>query len=141
MSSAIEFRGLDEVLDMLDKKVSPEKIQRALKKACMPVERRAKQLAPKGKSGDLRRSIESKVEGLEGIVFTPLEYAPYVEYGTGLYAEEGGRKDVPWAYEDEETGELIWTAGQHPIPFMRPALDENREEIKRILAEELLKDD
>lgn len=141
MSGAIEFRGLDEILDMLDKKVSTEKIQRALKKACQPVERRAKQLAPKGKSGDLRRSITSKVEDLEGIVYTPLEYAPYVEYGTGLYAEEGGRKDVPWAYEDEETGELIWTAGQHPMPFMRPALDENREEIKRILAEELLNND
>ncbi len=70
-----------------------------------------------------------------GMVYTPLEYAPYVEYGTGLYAEEGGRKDVPWAYEDEETGELIWTAGQHPSPYMRPALNENRQQILRILRE------
>ena len=53
-----------------------------------------------------------------------------VEYGTGLYAEGGnGRKEVPWAYKDEKTGELIWTAGQHPHPFMRPALNDNRNDI------------
>ena len=36
---------------------------------------------------------------------------------------------MPWAYEDEKTGELIWTAGQHPHPFMRPALNDNRDAI------------
>ena len=72
--------------------------------------------------------------GIEGVVFTPLEYAPYVEYGTGLFAEEGGRKDVPWCYQDDE-GEWHTTSGQHPQPFMRPALDENREQILRILKE------
>ena len=72
-----------------------------------------------------------------GTVFTPLEYAPYVEYGTGLYAESGGRKDVPWAYKDEKTGKLIWTAGQHPNPFMRPALNENRERIVGLIREGL----
>lgn len=137
---SIEFRGLEEVLGKLDKIDNPENIQKALKTACLVVERRAKQIAPKGKTGELRRSITSKVEDLEGIVYTPLEYAPYVEYGTGLFAEEGGRKDVPWAYYDEETGELIFTSGQKPQPFMRPALDENREEIKRIIAEGLVND-
>lgn len=140
MSANIEFRGLDEILGMLDDMGEVENVQKALKKACLVVERRAKQLAPKGRTGELRRSITSKVEDLEGIVYTPLEYAPYVEYGTGLFAEEGGRKDVPWAYYDEETGELIFTSGQAPQPFMRPALDENIEEIKRIIAEGLVND-
>jgi HK97 gp10 family phage protein len=93
--------------------------------------------APKG-TGELRRSITSKVDeeggDLVGIVYTPLEYAPYVEYGTGLFAEEGGRKDVPWHYQDDE-GEWHTTSGQHPQPFMRPALNENREQIIRILKE------
>lgn len=137
--SSIEFRGMDDVLAMLDDRGKIENVQKALEKACLLVERTAKQKAPKD-TGELRRSITSKVEGLEGIVYTPLEYAPYVEYGTGLFAEEGGRTDVPWAYEDEETGELIWTSGQHPKPFMRPALDENREEIMRIIAEGLVDD-
>ena len=101
------------------------------------VEAAAKQYAPKG-NGELRRSITSKVENAEGSVFTPLEYAPYVEYGTGLFAENGGRQDVPWSYQDDE-GEWHSTSGQKPQPFMRPALDENIAMIKQILKEELTK--
>ena len=129
-----EIKGLDEVLDRLDGLLDNSKLQAALGKACALVERSAKQKAPKG-NGELRRSITSKVEGSAGIVFTPLEYAPYVEYGTGLFAEEGGRLDVPWNYQDDK-GDWHRTSGQHPQPFMRPALDENREQIKRIIKEE-----
>lgn len=136
----IEFDGLDDVLKSLEKPISQERLDKILMKACLVVEAAAREKAPKDK-GDLARSITSRVEDNAGIVYTPLEYAPYVEYGTGLFAEGGnGRKDVPWAYEDEETGELIWTSGQHPQPYMRPALDENREEVKRILREGLLSD-
>lgn len=111
------------------------------KKALAKVERSAKQKAPKD-TGALRRSITSKVEregdDFVGYVFTPLEYAPYVEYGTGLFAESGGRKDVPWNYQDDK-GEWHSTSGQKPQPFMRPALQENREEILRILKRDMFK--
>lgn len=135
MSNEIKLEGLDEVLAKLDKISSPQNIEKALGKACALVERSAKQKAPKG-DGELRRSITSQVEGLQGVVFTPLEYAPYVEFGTGLFAEGGqGRTwDLPWSYQDEK-GEWHSSKGQHPSPFMRPALDENREEIKRIIKE------
>jgi len=86
----------------------------------------------------LARSITSKVENLEGIVFTPLEYAPYVEYGTGLFAEGGGRTDVPWRYQDAK-GEWHTTSGQNPQPYMRPALNENKERIVKTIKEGLLK--
>ena len=78
---SIEFDGMKEVLDSLEACVDEETINKALTKACLVVEARAKQLAPKG-IGDLRRSITSKVEDLQGVVYTPLEYAPYVELGT-----------------------------------------------------------
>jgi HK97 gp10 family phage protein len=133
--SDIRFDGLDDVMSSIDSLASTEKVQAALGKACALVERSAKQKAPKG-IGELRRTITSKVEGLQGIVFSPLEYAPYVEYGTGLFAEEGGRTDVPWNYQDDE-GNWHTTSGQKPQPFMRPALDENRQEILRILKEGL----
>jgi HK97 gp10 family phage protein len=133
----IKLEGMNDVLEMLAQLSDPEKANRALGKACALVERSAKQKAPKD-SGDLRRFITSKVENGRGIIFTPLEYAPYVEYGTGLFAEDGGRSDVPWHYKDDEG---VWhtTSGQKPQPFMRPALNENREEIKRIIKEELTK--
>lgn len=129
-----EIRGVEEVIDRIDSLYDVNRLQAALGKACALVERSAKQKAPKD-SGELRRSITSKVEGTEGVVSTPLEYAPYIEFGTGLFAENGGRLDVPWNYQDDE-GNWHSTRGQHPQPFMRPALDENREQIKRILAEE-----
>ena len=137
MSAEIKFEGLDEILDKLDKISSNANIEGALGTCCALVERSAKQKAPKD-NGELRRSITSKVEGTQGIVFTPLEYAPYVEYGTGLFAEDGGRTDVPWNYQDDE-GEWHSTSGQKPQPFMRPALEENQELIKQILMEELTK--
>lgn len=131
-----EIKGIDEVLVRLNRIADPESLQAALGKACVLVERSAKQKAPKD-SGELRRSITSRIENGVGIVFTPLEYAPYVEYGTGLFAEESGRRDVPWHYQDDK-GEWHSTNGQKPQPFMRPALDENREEIKRILRDEVI---
>lgn len=133
----IEFRGLDELTKKLDGMTDPALVNAALGRACALVERSAKIKAPKD-SGELRRSITSKVENGEGIVFTPLEYAPYVEFGTGLFAEEGGRTDVPWAYQDDK-GEWHTTSGQAPQPFMRPALDENKEQIIRIIKEGITK--
>lgn len=136
MSTEIKVEGLDEVLERLNKLADPNKLEAALGKACALVERSAKQKAPKG-NGELRRSITSKVDMSEqqGIVFTPLEYAPYVEYGTGLFAEDGnGRQDVPWHYQDEK-GEWHTTSGMKPQPYMRPALDENRADIIRIIKE------
>ena len=71
---SIDFEGLDNILSALDGLLSEEKVGSGLAKACALVEASAKRKAPKG-SGELRRSISSKVEGETGIVFTPLEYA------------------------------------------------------------------
>lgn len=132
---AVKVDGIEELVVDLEGMANASTMHRALKKVGAVVERTAKQKAPKD-SGALRRSITSEVEGTTCTVFTPLEYAPYVEYGTGLFAEQGGRKDVPWTYRDDE-GNFYKTRGQHPQPFMRPALDENREQITKILGEAL----
>lgn len=134
----IELEGLEELLEKFDSLTDPSKFTKALGKACALVERDAKQKAPKD-SGELSRSITSEVNGLTGIVYTPLEYAPYREYGTGLFAENGGRQDVPWSYQDDE-GNWHSTSGMPPHPYMRPALNENREKILEILREGLVSD-
>ena len=136
---SIEVQGVDSIIERLEGLVDERKLQMALGKACALVERSAKQKAPKG-TGELRNSITSKVEGEVGVVYTPLEYAPYVEFGTGLFAENGGRTDVPWCYQDDE-GNWHSTSGMHPQPYMRPALNENREQIKRILKEGITAND
>lgn len=134
---AVQFKGFEKIIEAMDNLVAKEEATRAIQKACALVERTAKQKAPKD-TGALRNSIQSRIEregeDIVGIVFTPLEYAPYVEYGTGLFAEESGRK-TPWIYEDEKTGKGVFTQGQKPQPYMRPALNENRERIVEILKE------
>ena len=139
---AIEIEGIGKVLKRLEKLSNTENIEKAMGKACAVVEAAAQQNAPKD-TGALRNSITSKVENrnghIEGVIFTPLEYAPYVEYGTGLFAESGGRKDVPWNYQDDK-GEWHSTSGQKPQPFMRPAVEDNRNKIIEILGEGIKND-
>ena len=132
----LKLEGANELIAKFDKLAKAENVESALEKCCLLVERDAKEKAPKG-NGELRRSITSKIENegedMVGVVYTPLFYAPYVEYGTGLFAEGGnGRKDVPWSYQDEK-GEWHSTSGQNPQPYLRPALNENREKILELL--------
>ena len=127
----VKITGLTELTQKLDNLLD---INDGMKKCCALVERSAKEKVPV-QTGELRRSITSKVEnnGLEvtGTIYTPLEYAPYIEYGTGLFAEKGGRP-TPWCYQDDK-GEWHTTSGQPPQPYMRPALNENRTAILEIL--------
>lgn len=166
MSNKITISGVEEITAKLNSIADGETFKKAVGKACALVERAAKEKAPKGNSGNLRNSITSKVENdgnnIVGTVYTPLEYAPYVEFGTGLFAEGGkGRKEVPWVYveggsSDGNNSKKVYTEqeavatveflqekgldakltyGEHPNPFMRPALIENKQNIMQILKE------
>ena len=132
---SVKIEGLEHLNKTLETLLSTENMTQAMGQACAAVESSAKKKAPKD-SGALRRSIASKVEteggNIQGIVYTALEYAPYVEYGTGLFAESGGRTNVPWVYQDDE-GNWHSTKGQKPQPFLRPALNENRKTVVKIL--------
>lgn len=132
--------GADALIRKLDDIANADAIKSNMDNAVAIVEAAAKRKAPKD-TGELRRSIESKVETssneVKGTVFTNKEYAPYVEFGTGLFAEEGGRS-TPWSYEDDN-GEWHKTVGQKPQPYMRPALSENRDTIKNMLVEGVIK--
>lgn len=114
------------------------RLRSGIEKACILVEEAAKEKCPVD-NGNLRRSITHKVtDSFECEVFSDLPYAPYVEYGTGLFAEDGkGRTDVPWRYQSDD-GEWHTTLGQQPQPFLRPAVSENRDKIMEIVKTELM---
>lgn len=80
----ITIKGLEQIFEHIEEHIDVEKIKRAMGKACALVEASAKKNAPKD-TGALRNSITSevKVEDGEvvGIVYTPLEYAPYIMCG------------------------------------------------------------
>jgi hypothetical protein len=68
--------------------------------------------------GILRSSINGEVDGLNGIVGTPIHYAPYMEFGTG------GLVDVPEGLEDyamKFKGAGIKQVNLFPRPFLIPA--------------------
>ena len=130
---SVRVEGIDALVAELNGLINEDKVQQGLTKACLIVERAAREKAPKD-TGALKRSITHEIDGTTGIIFTPLEYAPYLEFGTGLFAEEGGRSDVPWSYQDDR-GEWHTTSGQKPQPFMRPALQENRQRVLDALKE------
>lgn len=136
---SVELKGFSELAARFEEIADLEGARKAIKAACLIVEGDAKDLAPKGKTGELKGSIQHEVDRtgdiVTGIVYTNKDYAPYVEYGTGLFAEGGnGRKDVPWRYKDEK-GDWHSSSGQEPHPFMRPALLANRQKIINLLKE------
>lgn len=91
-------------------------------------------------TGNLRGSINSEVdEGKLSVkIGTPVEYAPYIEFGTGEYAENGEGRKGGWFFEyDGNKGEKgkRFTRGNKPQPFLRPALLENKEKIAKLMSE------
>ena len=110
-------------------------VSKALNKACLVVENEAKRLCPVD-TGDLRNSITHEVDDGVGIVGTNKEYAPYVEYGTGIFAVEGNGRDTPWSYQDDE-GNWHTTIGQKPQPFLKTALDKQKKNVIKIFKETL----
>lgn len=136
MDFDIKFEGLDKIIGKIEDFDDVHAMTSAMQDACNIVVDAAIDKAPR-KTGALRRSIKSKVEltgnSIEGIVYSPLEYAPYQEFGTGLFAENGNGRKTGWAYEDEKTGETIFTRGNRPHPFLRPAVNENKDKIINII--------
>lgn len=87
---------------------------------------------------NLKNSITAEVDetGLVARIGTPVEYAPYVEFGTGEFAEGGNGRKGGWVYDYQggkgEKGPRF-TLGSKPNPFLRPALYGNKEKIIQIL--------
>ena len=108
-------------------------LERGLTAAAILVEADAKFNAPVD-LGRLHQSITHRVEGSTGIVGTNVDYAAHVEYGTGIHSEGGVGRKTPWSYKHPKYG-WVRTRGNKPQPFLRPALDNNRSKIVRIISE------
>jgi hypothetical protein len=67
-------------------------------------------------------------------VGTNVEYAVYVEFGTGEFAENGNGRKGGWMYKDP-SGEWFFTWGQEPKPYLRPAFRKNRSAIEALAKE------
>ena len=127
-TSIANSRNLNSINDALISGVS---------KAAMLVQGSAKNKAPVD-SGALRQSIrtdKAKVQGenVTATVSTNLEYAPYVEFGTGSRGQSTNTNtEVEVSYRSD------WR-GNKAQPFLWPALRENRNNSIKIIREEVRK--
>ena len=132
----------DEVLRDLREAVS-----RILEMWGMAIEGWAKRLCPVGtvestgkkgyRGGTLRNSITHEVnEGDQTVdIGSNVEYAPYVELGTGPYFEP----PPDWEQFDAERGSGIGHGYVSARPFLRPAVENNQEKLRKIMEQELKK--
>lgn len=110
-------------------------VLRALERCGMKAEGYAVDLCPYN-TGNLKNSITHKVDSAakEAIIGTPVDYASYVELGTGKYV--AGGRPTPWVYQDEK-GNWHRTHGQPAKPFIKPAVANHIGTYKNIIEDEL----
>lgn len=86
-----------------------------------------KALAPVSEidGGNLKSSIDVIYAkgGLTAIITVGAHYAIYVEYGTGIHAENGNGRKTPWVYYDEKLKQYVFTRGMEAQPFFHPSLE------------------
>lgn len=123
-----------------------------IKNATMVCHGQAKALAP---GTNLKQSIsmdfEEKGANSVGKVYTNVEYAPFVEFGTGKvgegsyeYEKEIAKRygiklkyrQTPWVYTPDEGETFIRTSGQKAQPYMYPALKKSEKYMLELMAKD-----
>ena len=146
--ASVTVKNVDRLLKKLNNIANFNTVG-TMRKGTQLVHGQAKELAPVD-TGNLKGSIHMDVkinaDTVEGRVYTNLEYAPYVEFGTGSkgagtypYSIKGlslAYRSSPWCYLDEDDN-LIWTAGQPAQPYMYPALKNNEKYIKKLFKSDI----
>lgn len=127
----MSVEGLDSLLKKLNSlgKNSAKVVAQAVGEATKKVQGDAKDLAPVD-LGQLRNSIQGTVQEKDGeiigIVSTNVEYAAYVEFGTGqrgMASEIESKTEIDISYKED------WS-GMAAQPYMYPAMKQNEEYIK-----------
>lgn len=126
------------------------KIRAGVRKGVESTCKRAKELAQHHcpvRSGELQGSIDYQIQELDkaikGIVYAGAEHAGFVEFGTGIkgagtYPGPLPQAGVPitgsWIYDYKKQN---WI-GMPAHPYMRPAYEEVRGEMKEIVRSEVM---
>lgn len=150
--ATITVKGIESLTHRLNNIAKTEKVKETMEQAVKMVHAQAKLLAPVnqfGGGGNLAGSIRPKVitagDIIIGKVFTNVEYAPYVEFGTGIKGNGTyPNKDIKlsyrptgWVYTPNDGEDFFYTKGQVAQPFLYPAVKQNEKKIKAMFKEAL----
>lgn len=118
-----------EVLAELDRR-----IKKKLTDSAIVVERKAKQICPRGRTGALARSITHVIELRRALIGTNLSYGPAVEFGTKPHTITPNVKAALYWEEAEHPVKIVHHPGAQSKPYLRPALEASRTEIDDIFS-------
>lgn len=142
--ATVTVKNVDRLIQRLNK-IADMNLKEKMVQATKVVHAQAKSLAPVDTgnlAGSIHQEVKQKGENLEGRVFTNVQYAPYVEFGTGSkgngsypYTIEGVNltyRDSSWVFTPDGGETFYRTKGQVAQPFMYPALKQNEKYIKQL---------
>ncbi len=134
--TSFQVIGVEQAIRNIDRVVNQENayIKRQMKVAAINVQREAKRKTPVD-TGRLRSSIRFSIvlRGYGAIVFSDVDYAKYIEYGTGIYASNGRGRRTPWMYFSRRYG-WVRTRGIKPRFMMRDAWIQEKPQLMRRLS-------
>ena len=147
--ASVKVENTERLLKRLDN-IAKTDVYDTMIKATNMVHGQAKEYAPV-RYGDLAGSIHQEVKKesnvVTGRVFTNKEYAPYVEFGTGIkgtntypYEIKGLNltyRSTPWVYYDEKKDTFVYTTGQVAHSYMYRALKTHEKYIKSLFKTEV----
>lgn len=154
--ATLKIKNIDRLTRKLNDLVDMD-LNKSMNDAVKIVHANAKSLAPTNKRGgggtlaeSIHMDVDKKPNQIIGRVYTNLEYAMYVEFGTGIkgngtypYDIEGVSltyRDSGWCYWDEKEEKWIYTTGQKAQPYMYPALKNNEKAIKKLFNNGVIKE-
>lgn len=118
--ATITIKNIDRCIEKLNK-IADVDMNSAVKKATTFVHGQAKVLAPVDTgalSGSIHMEVKQNGKMIEGRVYTNMQYAPYVEFGTGV----GGNGSYPYELDDIKLAYREDWGGMPAQPYMYPAL-------------------
>ncbi len=121
------------------KKELQKTVEKSLTKAGLIIKSDASLLVPINTGhlkGSIRKAVKLDDEETKVYVGTNVEYAYYVEFGTGEFAEKGNGRKGGWLYKTPD-GEVHFTHGQKPKSFIRRAFRNRKQEVVEMLKKEL----
>ena len=149
MSRGFTLNGLDELVGKLENASDgmQDSIKRAMERGMECIVNDAKQNYPypsdSGK-GEITHTVEAEGHVIRGRVFTPSNYAVYIEMGTGPVGEANHSgvsasalagvvyRPDGWSYADD-AGQWHYTEGQPARPFLHPAYRANRDKLRKLV--------